>query len=155
MIVGLLLTLCRLLKERGEAIGLVFIILGIGVLVTLVVLAVSDLKAESWLLGAFLGLLSVGLGFTALGMAAKADKRHTELLERLDKNVERLPVMFRGDILTPTGQLWAKEMLSEQSREAAQKRLDEDTERVGYVRGELFQKDDGSWVIHWGGKYPL
>lgn len=37
----------------------------------------------------------------------------------------------------------------------AQKRLDEDTQRAGYVRGELYQRDDGSWAIHWGGKYPL
>ena len=41
------------------------------------------------------------------------------------------------------------------SKAAAQKRLDEDTKRVGYVRGELYQLEDGSWGIHWGGKYPL
>jgi len=41
------------------------------------------------------------------------------------------------------------------SKAAAQKRLDEDTKRVGYVRGEVYQLEDGSWGIHWGGKYPL
>lgn len=155
MIVRFFSVLWRRLKERGEAIGFVFFILGIGVLVTLVALVVSDLKAESWLLGAFLGLLSVGLGFTALSIAAKSDKRHTELLERLDRNIARLPLMLKNDVLTVSGQQWVKEALSEESRAQAQKRLDEDTERVGYIRGEVSQKDDSSWAVHWGGKYPL
>ena len=38
---------------------------------------------------------------------------------------------------------------------AAQRRLDEDTKRVGYVRGEVFQTEGGRWAIHWGGRYPL
>lgn len=41
------------------------------------------------------------------------------------------------------------------SKADAQKRLDEDTKRVGYVRGEIYKLKDGSWGIHWGGKYPL
>lgn len=45
--------------------------------------------------------------------------------------------------------------VTSRSKAAAQKRLDEDTKRVGYVRGELYQLEDGSWGIHWGGKYPL
>jgi len=101
-----------------------------------------------------LGLLSVGLGLVAIDMSAKSDRRHTELLKRLDKNVARLPSVLKGDILTPSGQITAKKMLNEQSKPAAQKRLDEDTQEVGYVRGELFQNEDGSWSIHWGGKYP-
>ena len=142
-------------KERGEDIGLAFIILGVLVLFTQFALVLSGLRTETGLLGASLGLLSVGLGFTAIGMAAKSDKRHTDLLERLDKNVARLPVLLKGDILTPSGQLLAKEILSEQSKIAAQKRLDHDTEGVGYVRGEIYQLEDGSWGVHWGGKYPL
>ena len=106
-------------------------------------------------MGASLGLLSVGLGFIAVGMTAKSDKRYIELLERVDRNVARLPLMLKGDVLTPSGHLLAKEMLGEQSRIAAQKRLDEDTKRVEYVRGELYQLDNGSWGIHWGGKHPL
>jgi len=142
-------------KERGEDIGLAFIILGVLVLFTQFALGLSGLRTEAGLLGASLGLLSVGLGFTAIGMAAKSDKRHTDLLERLDKNVARLPVLLKGDILTPSGQLLAKEMLSEQSKIAAQKRLAHDTEGVGYVRGEIYQLEDGRWGVHWGGKYPL
>jgi tetrahydromethanopterin S-methyltransferase subunit G len=42
-----------------------------------------------------------------------------------------------------------------ESKEAAQDRLDNETKKVGYVRGELYQLPDGSWGIHWGGKYRL
>ena len=41
------------------------------------------------------------------------------------------------------------------SKEVAQQRLAQDTKRVGYVRGEIYQLKDGSWGIHWGGEYPL
>lgn len=143
------------MKNRGETIGLNFIILGAVVLLVQFGLVLSGLRTESGLLGASFGLISVGLGFTAIGMAAKSDKRHTDLLERLDKNVARLPTILRADILTPSGHLLAEEMLGKQSKIAAQERLDEDTKRVGYVRGEIYQLEDGSWVIHWGGKYPL
>jgi hypothetical protein len=81
------------------------------------------------------------------------------LLERLDKSVARLPLMFKDDILSASGHLIAveltKEEVDKQSKEAAQKRLDEDTKRVGYVRGEIYQVEEGKWAIHWGGKYPL
>jgi len=43
----------------------------------------------------------------------------------------------------------------DRSKEAVQKRLDEDTKNVGYQRGEIFKTSDGGWAIHWGGKYPL
>jgi len=33
--------------------------------------------------------------------------------------------------------------------------LDEDTKRVGYVSGEIFEIKDGKWGVQWGGKYPL
>ena len=143
------------IQNIGETIGFVFIILGVLALFTQFALVWSGLRTESGLLGASLGLLSVGLGFIAIGMAAKSDKRHTELLKRLDKNIARLPTLLKNDVLTPSGQLLAKEMLSERSKDASQKRLDEDTQRVGYVRGEIYQLQDGGWGIHWGGKYPL
>jgi len=113
---------------------------------------------SSTLLSLGLALISVGLGFTSVGMSAKSDKRQTDLLERLDKNVAGLPLLFKDDILTPSGHRAVKaaeELLEGQSKEAAQKRLDEDTRKVGHVRGELFQSEDGTWAIHWGGKYPL
>ena len=37
----------------------------------------------------------------------------------------------------------------EQSKQKAQKRLEEDTKRVGYQRGKLYQLDNGKWAISW------
>lgn len=59
---------------------------------------------------------------------------------------------------TPTVMVGAPKLSEEEierSRQVAQRRLDEDTKRVGYQRGELFRRDDGVWAIRWGGKYPL
>jgi len=127
------------IQNNGKTIGFLFLILGVCVLLTQFALILSDSQNESDLLGVWLGLFSAGLGFIAIGMAAKSDERHTELLERLDKNIARLPTLLKNDVLTPSGQLLAKEMLGKQSKDAAQKRLDEDTQRVGYVRGEIYQ----------------
>jgi len=142
------------LKSNGEAIGIPLLIIGC---VTLFVAFILTLMGAEvlYLIGLVLALFSVGLGLIAVGMADKSDKRQLELLERLDKNVERLPLMLKDDVLTPSGQLIAKEIVSEQSKMAVQKRLDKDTKRVGYVRGEIYQVKDGSWAIGWGGKYPL
>ena len=145
----------REMKDKGENVGILFFILGFLLLVIIFALFLLGTLADIGFIAISIGLFSVGLGFTAIGMSAKSDKRHTELLERLDKNMALLPTLFKNDILTLPGQLLAKEMLSKQSKEAAQKRLDEDTQRVGYVRGEVYQLEDGSWAIHWGGKYPL
>jgi len=142
-------------KERGESIGGAFFILGILVLFTIFALVLVDIVSEIWLLGISLGLISVGLGFIAIGVAAKSDRKHTELLERLDENVARLPSMIRGDFITPSEEQVVKEIPIKQSKMAAQRRLDEDTKRVGYVRGEIFQLEDGGWAINWGGKYRL
>lgn len=150
------------IKTRGEDIGITFFVLGFLVVILFAGLIFASVSIEanlfSTLLFVGLALISVGLGFTSVGMSAKSDKRQTDLLERLDKNVTMLPLLFKGDILTPSGQRAVKaveELRKEQSKEAAQRRLDEDTRKVGYVRGELFQNEDGSWSIHWGGKYPL
>ncbi len=125
--------------------------------VTLVVAFILTLMGAEvpYLIGIVLALFSVGLGFIAVGMSYKTDERHTQLLGRIDKNIAWLPLMFSGDILSPSGILIAKERTSEQSKEAAQKRLDEDTKRVGYVRGEIYETEGGSWAINWGGRYPL
>jgi hypothetical protein len=151
------------MKKRGEIIGVVLIIVGFVGLLAQFALVLRGLRTESGLLGASLGLLSVGLGFVAIGMSAK-----------LEEDVARLPTLFKNDTLTIAGQQLAEYVLTkegkrrrkdiatrfrlsteEQSREEAQKRLDEDTKRVGYVRGELYRREDGSWGIAWGGKYPL
>lgn len=139
------------IKIRGETLGIRFLI---GAVAVLVVYSASE-PTEITFLALGLALLSVGLGFVSVGVSTKADKRQTDLLKKLDENVARLPLLFNGDILTPSGHSAVKELLEGQSKEAARKRLDEDYRKVGYMRGELFQNEDGSSSIHWGGKYPL
>jgi len=136
-------------------IGGVFLIFGAGLLIWQFVLVLYGLRTETGLLTLSLGLLSVGLGFIAIGMSSEADKRHTDLLKRIDTNVSLWPTLVKGDVLRPPGQPAAKEALGEQSRVKAQNRLDEDAKTVGFVRGEVYQLEDGTWAIHWGGKYRL
>jgi hypothetical protein len=122
-----------------------------------------------------LGLFSVGLGFIAIGLSHKADKKYTEILNRMDANIVKVVNSLNGfdrrlDIIEqPIGNIIVKPppaalvlktfppeiIVEKKSKEAAQKRLDEDTQRVGFVRGGIYQLEDGSWGIHWGGKYPL
>jgi tetrahydromethanopterin S-methyltransferase subunit G len=144
------------IKNKAEVIAIPFIVFGIGIMFYNFALTLSDpLRTDTGLLALSLGLLSVGLALIGVGMSAKSDRRYTELLERLDRNIARLPLLLEGDKLTSSQQKLAKEIIGEQSKIAAQKRLDEDTKRVGFVRGEVYQLEDGRWGIHWGGKYPL
>ena len=155
----LLKKLCDGTKTRGDDIGLPLLIIGFLLVIVRFVLILVGVITDVTLFALGLALISVGLGFTSVGMSAKSDKRQTDLLKVLDKKVSALPLIVKGDILTPPGQAAVKELLEEQreeqSKKAAQKRLDDDTRRVGYVRGELFQNEDGTWSIHWGGKRPL
>ena len=143
------------MKARGENIGLPFLIIGGSLVIFRFILVLVGVSSDLTLFAVGLALVSVGVGFTSVGMSAKSDRRQTDLLNTLDKKVSALPLMFRGDTLTPPGQVAVRALLQEQSKEAAQKRLDEDTRRVGYVRGELSENEDGTWSIHWGGKHPL
>jgi len=164
--------LWREMKNRGEDIGLTFIILGVLILLVQFALVLSDLRTEIDLLATSLGLLSVGLGFTAIGLSHKADKKYTQILNRIDTNVVKVLDNYEGgrDIIEqPIGNVIVKPppaavveeavppevTVEKKSKAAAQKRLDEDTKRVGYQRGEIYQLEDGSWGVHWGGKYPL
>jgi len=129
----------------------------------------------STLIGICLGILSVGLACLAIVLSKKADRKYTEILRRVDKNIafvrDNLKRLDREKdmIKDTTGNVIVKPLPAElrlktyppevkvekKSKEAAQKRLDEDTQKVGYVRGEIYQLEDGSWGIAWGGKYPL
>ena len=63
------------IKNRGEDIGLPFLILGcLGVLAQFILVLISW-RVETSLIGVALGLISVGLGFTAVGMGTKSDER--------------------------------------------------------------------------------
>lgn len=157
------------LKNVGEPIGVIFVILGVLALVAKFILVSSNLQVGIDLLSVCLGLFSVGLGCIAIGLSEKADKKYTEILKQIDANVVYL---MKGQdtikappignvIVTPRPlelviKTFAPEVkIEHKSKESAQKRLDEDTKRAGYVRGELYQLKDGSWGIAWGGKYPL
>lgn len=157
------------MKDRGEGIGSTFFIMGVVIIFVIFGLTLSGSTPNISLLGASFGLISVGLGFIALSVAAKSDKRHTELLQRLDRNLLKVLDKFEPELdtiepapvqtITPkpvevkTGV--GKVKVVKGTKAEAQKRLDNDTKRVGYVRGEIYQLQDGSWGIHWGGKYSL
>jgi len=76
------------IKDRGESIGYPFFILGILGLLTLFGLVIAGVRTEIWLLGTSLGLLSVWLGFTSIGIAAKSDKWSRPRLAHLLGTVE-------------------------------------------------------------------
>lgn len=142
------------IKQRGEDTGIV--LLPFGFILLLLCALLTSLNIDSvWLLGISIGVMSLGLGFIALGISAKSDERYTQLLEKLNKNIAYLPRMFKGDTLSTLGQQVAEEAASEQSKTAAQERLDQDRKKVGYLRGEIYKVDDENWAINWGGKYPL
>jgi hypothetical protein len=164
------------IKIKLEPCGVVFFIVGF-ILLLVALLATTETGSQINLLGISLALFSVGLGLVAIGMSAKSDIRYTEILSRIDTNLIKAlefyepsedkiesppgsprnvvikppPATAYADVAAPRIEVTAPEL----SRAKAQARLDADTKKVGYVRGELFQKEDGSWAIHWGGKYPL
>jgi len=79
-----------------------------------------------------------------------------DMIEKPSGNVivTPLPLHLRLKGYSPEVKV-EKKRVEKKSKEATQKRLDEDTRKVGYVRGEIFQLEDGSWGIAWGGKHPL
>jgi hypothetical protein len=88
-------------------------------------------------------------------MATKFNKVYTDVLERIDGNVKKVPHILADEVTPPTQQLVLLDETKAYNKEAAQKRLDDDTKQVGYVRGELYEAEKGKWAIHWGGEYPL
>jgi hypothetical protein len=163
------------IKIRLEPVGFAVFVAGIAVLLVVFLAPIStDLQIN--LLGISLASFSVGLGLIAIGISAKSDIRYTEILSRMDANLTKVlefyqpsedkiefppgssrNITIRPPIATAYADVATRVEVTtpELSRAKAQARLDADTKKVGYVRGELFQKEDGSWGIHWGGKYPL
>jgi len=155
-------------KEHGERYGTVFFLLGLYLLAALIILNIASAiinyiwnfniissTTNSFLVSLALALLSLGLGSTAIGMASKSNKVYADVLERIDSNVKKLPYILADKVTPPTQQLVLLDETNAYNKEAAQKRLDDDTKRVGYIRGELYEVKKGKWAIHWGGKYPL
>ena len=142
------------IRQSAGPLGFTAFFLGLLTLIVAFFLTIFN-KLSIEIVGLMLGLFSVGLGFIAIDRSFKSDSKYTTLLERLKQGVINLPTLFKNDVLSPSGQLAVKMQVSNESKESAQNRLDDDTKKVGYVRGELYQLPDGSWGIHWGGKYPL
>jgi hypothetical protein len=167
-------TLWQGIKQRGEGIGLVFIAIG---MLLLIIEYLLNFDTNFTLLGISVGLLSVGLGFISVGIATKSDERYSEILAKINTKVSKIIEHFdTSDTIEPSSlptpenvviqlpitdasmQTYSSEvkiLSSEESKIKTQARLDADKKKVGYTRGELFQKEDGNWAIHWGGKYPL
>jgi hypothetical protein len=156
----------RSLKGRGEPAGIVFIVVGALLVVSLVLLIwIQDpeLQLVLALFGAALGCISIGLGFISVGTAQKSDERYTELLTRIDGNVlDLLSNAEAGDRIEVGGEEYNIPLIAtpevvniDESRILAQRRLDEDRRKVGRPRGELYQLPDGRWAIHWGGRHLL
>ena len=155
-------------KEKGEQFGTVFFLLGLYLLAALIILNIADViiyyiwnsdvissTANSFLVSLALALLSLALGSIAIGMATKSDKLYTEVLERIDSNMKKVPHILADTVTPQAQQLVLLNETKAYTKEAAQTRLDEDTKRVGYVRGELYEVEKNKWAIHWGGKYPI
>lgn len=169
------LALWNQIKIRLEPVGFAVFVAGIAVLL-IVFLAPVNTDLQVSLLGISLALFSVGLGLIAVGISAKSDIRYTEILSRMDANLTKVlefyepseddlefppdlsrnvvirpaPASARASVAGPT-----VKVIPELSKARAQARLEADTKKVGYVRGELFQNEYGDWGIHWGGKHPL
>jgi hypothetical protein len=163
------------IKIRLEPVGFAFLILGAGVLLV-AAFAPMNTDLRTTLLGTSLALFSVGLGSVAIGISVKSNTTYTEILSRIDANLTKVlefyqpgedkiefpsgsskNVVIKPPVATAYTDVTARVEVEtpESSKAKAQARLDADRRKVGYRRGELFQKEDGSWAIHWGGKYPL
>ena len=155
-------------KEKGEQYGKVLFLLGLYLLAALIILNIADAmiyyiwnrdvigsSASSFLVSLALALLSPALGIIAIGMATRSDKLYTEVLARIDNNVGKVPYILADKVTRPSQQFVLLDDSKAYKKETAQNRLDDDTKRVGYVRGELYEVEKSIWAIHWGGKYPI
>lgn len=157
------------LKRNGESIGIPM--LGIG-LFLIIIISIIGIFGNPTLeaLSIALALFCAGLGLIAIGSANKHDVDITTILQRMESKMNYLegvdklsePSKGRKDVTIkpPLATVVAEALpprveIKGQTKEEAQKRLDEDVRKVGYLRGELYQLEDGSWGIHWGGKYPI
>ncbi len=147
-----ILILYEQFKKQSEASGIIFFMFGFILLVLSAVLVSSPTAQEvasRVVFPAALATISLGIGFIAVGVTVESDKRYSELLGRILHQVEDLPYKLGDKVRLPS-------VLGDYSKEAAQKRLDEDTKNNrGQPRGELFEVEKGKWAIYWGGKYPL
>ena len=163
------------MESQGAVIGGFLLVVGtILLLYQLISVLFYSSATETGLFGWSLGLVSVGLGVIAIHLSIKIGKIHAKSLTRLYESFIAYRIEWLTDKFTPPTQEQKKEILErlerlkeerleipkeerpeEDSKSAAQRRVDEDKKRVGYVRGEIYEIEDGKWGVNWGGKYPL
>jgi len=159
-------------KDKGERYATIFFLMGFFILILLIIFNISDAVyyiisnshilsssdisfLNAFLVSTALALITLAFASISIGMAAKSDKIYTELLKRIDANIKSLPCIGADKVTPSTQQLILLDETVDYSKKAAQKRLDEDTNKVGHRRGELYQVKKGKWAINWGGKYRL
>ena len=165
-----------MLNKRNwwQKIGIVLLAFGLALFcIQFILLGVNISLDDTNLLIYASGITSIGLGFLAIGLSKETDKKYTnyfilleELLKTLMKNFEDSTDIIEkpsGNIVvTPkpaivhagvSGKILVR--ATKFTKKTAQKRLAEDTKKVGYVRGKIYPLEDGSWGIKWGGEYPL
>ena len=108
-------------------------------------------------------IVAVGIAIWAKVEAKRTSNKQVQKLDSILLNIRKGDIVEpKGDVIikVPTAELVVETFIPEvivekKTRAAVQKRLDEDTKKVGFVRGEVHELEDGNWAIHWGGKYPL
>jgi tetrahydromethanopterin S-methyltransferase subunit G len=162
----LLQRIWRSLKRRGKPIGIVFIVLGALLVVSLVLLVCigdPELTLVVALFAAASSCITIGFVSISIGTEQNSDERYTELVTKIERNVlDLLSNAEAGDKIEAGGEEFnipptdtPEVVNTDETRILAQRRLDEDTRKVGRPRGELYQLSDGRWAIHWGGKHLL
>jgi len=70
-------------KEKAEGGGIALLLLGLLILILGVILSFKPDYDELWLIGISIGVISIALGFIAIGMSAKTEKYKQMMLETI------------------------------------------------------------------------
>ena len=147
-----IVTSVGLLKRKPRQWQLSFIFAGLIYLGTYIMI-IARLEAIVDKLGWNPSMFGLGVAIIAIGYTLYSQNTLNKIKEIL-QNLDMRP----GDkIDTDKGELImeAKKdvsgiiVVTSETKEAAQKRLDEDTKRNGSERGHLFENEEGKWAIRW------
>ena len=76
-------------KEKAEGAGVIFLIIGVIILFISVIYAFKPNYDEFWILGTSLGIISIALGFIAVGMSVKSDKYIKMMLAWINGTIQQ------------------------------------------------------------------
>ena len=145
----------KLGREYGIFVGSVLLLVAFTILLIIVIawLIPQEFHVDYALgISFLLGFASVGIGFIALQLSL----RQGDMLENLLKIYPNYSYISDEVLLALVGTKVSPTKMKGQTKEEAQKRLDEDTRRTGRVRGKTYELSDKSgWGIAWGGEYEL